>query len=283
MVVAFYFIYLNLSRNWEQITLALTQINPKHLMGAGFLTLLMLLCMPLGWNLTLYIFGHPLGYKQAAFIFFRSSILRYLPGSFWQFTGRAAMAKESGVPLSIYTKSTFLELSVLLSMCGVFSGMGLVIFFHKSSFFLISLGFLVLIPSAFWGSTRLSIFKWKVSSSEVSWKRQGFLLGLLSLNYLLVWVFFGLGIFLLFRSFPGVNPPDLLSVIALNCLSWSVGFISPSPGGLGVRELSLAWLFPPELKTSAILASFILRMIEMMLEILLLVVSWAIKWRSKSF
>jgi glycosyltransferase 2 family protein len=273
MLIAFYFIYLNLSKNWAQIVLALGQMNPRHLIGALCLTLLMLLLMPLGWNLTLYILGHPLGFKKSAFIFFRSSILRYLPGSFWQFTGRAALAKESGVPLFIYTKSTFLELSVLLSMCGVFSGMGLVIFFHNSSFFLLSLGFLLLIPIVFWGSTRLSISKWKVSYSGCSLKKQGLLLGLLSLNYLLVWVFFGGGILLLLQSLPGVKPPDLLSTIALNCLSWSVGFISPSPGGLGVRELSLAWLFPQELKTSAIMASFILRLMEMMLEILLLFVS----------
>jgi uncharacterized membrane protein YbhN (UPF0104 family) len=249
-------------------------LNLRSLLAAFGLTGLMLLLMPLGWKTALSMVGFPLTFRLSAFIYFRTSIFRYLPGSFWQFTARAYVAKGQGVSLSLYAAGSFLELFVLLSTGGIFSGLGLAYYFNQPLFLLVSLAAGLATPALLWGGSRLLSRRWPILSEERLAGNRG-ALAALGGYYLLVWLAYGAAVYVILNAFPGGYRLGMMKTIGLNTLAWSIGFLSLAPGGLGVREMGFALLLPGEYKTIAIMSSLLLRIMEMIWEALLFLISTA--------
>ena len=82
----------------------------------------MQLLMPWGWTLTLRQVGVPLTGRAGFDIYYRSSILRYLPGSLWYLPNRAYLCQQRGIPLASFTRSVSLELYSLLTIGGILGG-----------------------------------------------------------------------------------------------------------------------------------------------------------------
>ena len=97
--------------------------------------------------------------------------------------------------------------------------------------------------------------------------RSSFLVMLLI--YTAVWFFYGGAVTLLLHALPGTQPPPLLRMVITNTTAWAAGFLSLSPAGLGVRELSLSVMLGAELSAAAVVASLTQRVMELCLEGLL--------------
>jgi len=275
MVLSFYFLYSSVKSSWLQVVSGLHRINGFYLLAAFLLTGIMLLLMPLGWKSALTALGFPMKARLATLIYFRTSLFRYLPGSFWQFTARAYVAQQHGVSLSLYAGSSFMELFFLLAVGGVFSGMGLATYFNNSFFLLVSLAAGLAVPSLLSGGSRLVSRRWPILDKKRLAANGGALMALAG-YYLLVWPAYGAAVYIILNAFPESYQVGMVKTIGLNTLAWFIGFLSLSPGGLGVREMGLALLLPPEYKAAAIMAALIQRIMEMVWEAILWLVSTAL-------
>jgi uncharacterized membrane protein YbhN (UPF0104 family) len=268
MVFSFYFLYSSLKSSWRQVVSGLPLINTYYLLAAFLLTGIMLLAMPLGWKAALTALGFRMKGRLATWIYFRTSLFRYLPGSFWQFTARAYVAKQQGVSLSLYAGSSFLELFFVLAVGGVFSGMGLTFYFNNPLFLLVSLAAGLAVPAWLFGGSRLVSRRWPIFDQTHLADKGGSLMALAG-YYLLVWTAYGVAVYIILNAFPTSYQVGMVKTIGLNTLAWFIGFLSLSPGGLGIREMGLAMLLPPEYQAVAIMAGLIQRIMEMAWEALL--------------
>jgi glycosyltransferase 2 family protein len=272
MALSGYFLVVNLKTSWLQVLSGLHLTNVFFLVAAFFLAGLMLLLMPLGWKTALAVLGVSLPLRRAVWIYFRTSIFRYLPGSFWQFTARAYLAQGQGISLSLYAAGSFLELFVLLAAGGIFSGLGLAYYFDQPLFLLVSLAAGLAIPALVGGGSRLLSRRWPIFGEGLLTKNRR-TLAALGGYYLLVWLAYGTAVYVILNAFPEGYRLGMMKTIGLNTLAWSIGFLSLAPGGLGVREMGFAMLLPGEYKTIAIMAGLLLRIMEMIWEALLCLIS----------
>jgi glycosyltransferase 2 family protein len=274
MLFSFYFLYSSLKASWRQVVSGWHLISISYLLAAFLLTGVMLLAMPLGWRTALTALGFPMKGRLATLIYFRTSIFRYLPGSFWQFTARAYAAKQHGVSLSLYAGSSFLELFFLLAVGGVFSGMGLAYHFSNPFFLLVGIAAGLAVPAWLFGGSRLVSKRWPILD-KAHLPEKGRSLMALAGYYLLVWTAYGAAVYFILNAFPASYQVGMVKTIGLNTLAWFIGFLSFSPGGLGIREMGLAMLLPPEYKAIAVMAGLIQRIMEMAGEALLWLIATA--------
>lgn len=264
MIVAVSLVALQLMANWSQIAPELTRMRPGFLIGSLLSVLTMLLLMGLGWTWALRAMGVQIKIRSGLIIYYRVSILRYLPGSLWHLPGRAYICQECGIPIPTFAQSAFLELFFLLSSCAIWSGWGIALFWDNAAPLLLSaiasgLSLLMIVRPQFALSLTASL------GLKLRPARGTSMLGMLFI-YCLVWLSYGTAILFLLYAIPGTQPPSPLSATAINSAAWAAGFLSFSPLGLGVRELGLSVMLGSNLGAAAIIASLVQRFMEMALE-----------------
>ena len=82
-----------------------------------------------------------------------------------------------------------------------------------------------------------------------------------------------MAISLLLLALPDTPSFNILHVILLSVAAWTGGFLSPSPAGMGVREISLSTLMGPTFSSTVLIASLSQRAMEIFLEGLLWIFS----------
>jgi uncharacterized membrane protein YbhN (UPF0104 family) len=182
-------------------------------------------------------------------IWFLSNLARYVPGKVFQFVAAAHLGRDSGVPAAILLTSIVVHSGLALVSAGVISawtlGGGL---FGAGGTFLIPLavtGVAVagLHPAVLNGALRLvprflhrDVIRW-----GARW-RDG--IGLLILS-LVSWFLYGLAYQLFLTSLVDIPWQLLPQMTGVNGLSFLVGFVSVLPGGIGLREVTMAELLDP--------------------------------------
>ncbi len=273
MLLSLYFVFRQITGNWGQISDSLTGLHLSSLILAIPLVFLMLVLMGLGWILCLNLVGRSIRLGDGLYSYFRSNILRYLPGSIWHYPGRGFYAGMFGISIREYTASITLELLFLLGTCAI-----LVLGnFATGKWIFIILPFLVVL---LWLASFL-VVKLHRSRSNITRSSNTkrnltnflFLSSLILVIYFLIWGTFGTAISVLIMAQPGIQRPTLIDTILKNTTAWGVGFISLSPLGIGVREISLSAIFQNGLGTAALLAGLFVRVIEVVLELFLWILS----------
>jgi uncharacterized membrane protein YbhN (UPF0104 family) len=149
-------------------------------------------------------------------------VAKYVPGSVWQYAGRAALARSHGVPMRPFAKSLPIEL--LASACAA------------AAFSILLVGW--------WGVIAvLVVFALVVTADALSpdGARRAALraTGL----YGATWVLVSLCFCLAARAFVDVPTSDIPFYAGAFAASWVVGLVAVyAPGGLGVREAVLVAL-----------------------------------------
>jgi uncharacterized membrane protein YbhN (UPF0104 family) len=199
------------------------------------------------WQLILAKFGYRLSYRKSLRIWLVSQAGRYVPGKVWFALGRIYLAEREGVPKAVTTVATGLELVLVLGSSLVAFGL--------ASAARGSLGrhpyawCLVLVPAIVVGVhpriVSAVLGRLRKGSGELRMKYRD-VLALLA-AYVACWCLYGVGFHLVATavrlSGPGAPSAPALGLglapemIAVNALSWTVGFVSLlTPAGLGVRE-----------------------------------------------
>jgi glycosyltransferase 2 family protein len=276
-VVALGFLISELARNWQAIAPYLEHARPAYLMVALVPTLAMQLLMSLGWTSALRWFGVAISVSDGFGIYYRSSIFRYLPGSLWYLPSRAYLCQQRGISLTTFARSVSLELLMLLTTGGLLGAAAIAVRLQSNWPWMIGLACLaVLVVLQVWPERLRRLFR---DSSVVRGERV--LLLAIGLVYLGMWFAYAVTIALLLAGLglSMANPiGSLLYILSANTAAWLIGFLSPVPAGVGIREAALVGFFQPIAPAPYIIfVSLVQRMLELLLECCLWVVAIRMK------
>lgn len=247
-----------------------------ELLGCSFALLaLVFIADAAGWNLILHSLNQRLPWQKAIYIWFYSSLSRYIPGIIWPYLSRIQMCSEQGISKTVTTTSMILENLLLASSSIVLSSPLLLLYLELESFQLF--GVMLLVPALL----LIMLFLLKNTTQIASNNR--YLLPLrsfelkklfpLALFYVTFWLVFGYCFLLMCESIVTIDPNKRLLVALSFPVSFAVGFIvSISPGGLGIREGVMYTLLLPLLgSTNAALIAVFSRLWLITMEVLIAV------------
>ncbi len=225
------------------------------LAGAGLA--LFLVCTGLDiaiWNRTLGWFTDRLPYGQAAPVYIWSYMARYIPGKVFSLIARVALAAEFDRPPVPVLAASVVEMalrcaSALLLFLVPMVGLGISLP-HEGKFlahigpllpylftFLVALALVCTHPRVMIPLTNLALRLMKRAQITRP-VRYGEVLGLFGL-LLLRWLVYGGAFLLLLLAFTSQAASHVIALMGTAAGTWAVGFIIPSPGGLGITELSI--------------------------------------------
>jgi hypothetical protein len=207
------------------------------------------------WGRIVRDLGGEIRFRSACRVWFLSQLGKYVPGKIWFAMGRVALSRQEGVGFLVASVSTVLELLLVILAAGA-------VFLLSAPFWpsigsreltilpaaLVVIAFIVH-PVVFGYLMRLAgrVLRRSIVPPRLSWRSLGSNAGW----YALSWILYGAGIDCLLRGvrLDGVELPALgvlprlLFLSGASAVAWSIGFLSLiAPGGLGVREASLAYL-----------------------------------------
>ena len=173
-----------------------------------------------------------------------SSLGKYLPGGIWHFVGRFGVYKMNNLSGKASTRSLILENIWLLSSALAIGVIG--VFLTRFDLVANILG----IPDEKWLAITFTIAilaLWIISLSIINKIMQKYTsrlihkVAVVALIGLLLWTFIGGSFFVLFQNAPFASAPLFIGGYSV---SWAVGYIAIfAPGGLGIREAVLAFVF----------------------------------------
>jgi Predicted integral membrane protein len=232
---------------WNEIKYYVFNINIRLLIFSLVSYIAFYNFLALGWIIIIRKFQYGLSLSSLFEIYFKSQFAKYLPGGLWNNVGRFYLCKNNGVDSKNVITSLILEnllnvvasVIILISMLSLFK-----IQLIKISFPLLVLGLLILIiilhPKVF---SKLFKLIGRFFKKDVAIENYDFSFILLMLAYYIFsWVLFGISFGIMICSFTKVTFNQFLFSIVSFPASWVFGFLSPSPGGLGVREGILVFL-----------------------------------------
>jgi len=257
-VLAAYYLFIVATENLEEIK-SINFPNPFKVYGAIFISLLLyglvISALVLAWIMLLeYRQRHSL-----AIIYFKSQLLKYLPGNFFHFAYRHKESVDLGLTHKQVMKATILESTGLILAAFFMAHLSL---FHSSydlqwlskiNFplsLLLILDVLVLIVAIRW-------MKWRFFYTKLVCYLAYFL-GMGIILKILIWAW-------------GFNPQPVLLMTTCYALSWLAGYLLPgAPGGIGVREaVFVAVSGPALLESEALVLISIIRLVSLTYEIIL--------------
>ncbi len=210
------------------------------------------------WSVLLRGGNVVLAWRRAFIIIGQSQIGKYLPGNVFQYVGRIALGRKSGIPAEPVLLSIGAETLLVASTAAAIAAVGLS--FDRTTLAWLStsvtgmsgralvplavvLVFVILILIAFLHPVARS---WVV-------RRLGYMrpdrAGISVLLYLAGFVMFGVLIALLLKALWGINEGTEWYQFTWGfALAWVIGFIVPgAPGGIGIREAVFVGLYGHEL------------------------------------
>jgi len=257
------FLVLVLAQSWTRIVPYLNRMNGWLLVAGQACTLLALLLGGVTWTLVQTALGLGFGWREGIIIHFLSGITKYVPGYAWQYMSKAYLSRGRGASSRQIMVAMLTEL-VLLLTGGVIAASpgGLLISDRQLSLPLI-------LPIWTWplsGATALAVSViWntmvkRMLTSDRYQVRQGPLW--LALGAAVVgWLAFAGAAWLISRAIYPVGVKDFPQYVVALVGSGVIGLlVIIVPGGLGVREMTLAVLLKGALPFSlGVVVSIVIR------------------------
>jgi len=231
-------------QNWEQVTLLLTDVSLWRLFAALWLLILGKIMLVLLVNYSVKAEGWHPSFWQTVGIYGLTSLGKYIPGGIWHFVGRIGVYRTNHMDREQIIRAMVLENYWLLSSA-LTLGLSSLCFFqfdlvqlllniNTSSIFGFFIGVLIFL---IWIAATYLIHRFldKHTREKVV---PPFLASLISV---VAWLLIGLSFFIMFPNRALFELPLFIGGYAV---SWAVGYIAVfAPGGLGVREAALAFVF----------------------------------------
>jgi uncharacterized membrane protein YbhN (UPF0104 family) len=234
------------------------------------------------WSGILESLGYPLPYFTGMRVWLTSESLRWLPGVIWKFCSRVNAASGLGVPIAIASISLPIELGVVVITWGIVALAGLALSGLGTR--ILALCANLLTPICVSGLVILFGLKlaWPALSRQpqlrAAWQRLQVVLGLRlrpsplirsGLVYTVLNIFHGVGFWLMLAGMGYQHSVSPSAAIGANAVGWIVGsFAIIFPGGIGVREASVALILSPLMPwPEATLAAALWRVLQIVAEL----------------
>jgi len=254
------------------------------LITAGLLVvqLIALSLLAYAWRLILGYYVKPLpDVRKVICVYFKSNIMKYLPGNVGQYVGRQVFGVSLGMTQAQLALSSFLEvgftiLGVLIIV--LISGRGKIIEVYNKlhpddNYTLIIIGIGILLAVAIllilFRRHRKIIMVLELLKERDFWFRSLKILSLYTIQFLVFNIIF---VFLVQFEI-SISTTDIFIIIAASAISWFIGFITPGvPGGIGIREsvlLLMLTIYPQDAILTAAIVQRVIMIIGDVLSYLL--------------
>jgi uncharacterized membrane protein YbhN (UPF0104 family) len=235
------FAVLLLVRDWPQTVAALRHADLWWFVPAAVCAVGGMFLMAWRWGAAIIaVGGEPAGTHRVISAFFVGEEGKYIPGAVWAVLGRSELARREGYERSIAYSSVALSL-VGCYLAAALTALGLAALALIGGSInmpwwpvavVAAAGIAAIHPAA---SRRIHALASRVLGRKLtieipSWSRCLRLTG----TYIPVWILIAAATTLVTKSLVA-NPP-IARVALAAVVSWIIGFVSPSPGGIGVRE-----------------------------------------------
>jgi len=217
------------------------------------------------WKYIVKWFGQDFKTNNLISFYVLTNILKYVPGGIWHFVERFNFIKKiSNSQIALY--STLIEPYFMLSGSFLLASLGVI--FSPLYFFLILPLVFLNRKSIFLVLKRLGPLKGKVfevlrlSNSKYQYEKKINIISFFPIRAFLLEIGFVLskffGFYICLNIFYTSNTFDLIFLLVIFSLSWSLGLVVPSaPGGVGVFEACLLFLIGSNIPQNIILVTLI--------------------------
>ena len=194
-------------------------------------------------------------------LFFQAQLGKYIPGSVWQYAGRAAVARTNGIPVGPVGVSLAVEFAASAVAAGAMAG------------FLLG----------WWGVAILAaVAVFLVAGGRPTRSRLPVAVTIrATLLYLPAWLMLGASFWLCARGLLAVPAHDVAIYIGAFAVAWLAGLLAVyAPGGLGVREAVLVALLSSRIgAANALVVAAASRLILILVDVTLAGVATAVMRR----
>jgi glycosyltransferase 2 family protein len=223
LVAAIVFVVLRIRSLWHGSHIEFSRVDWGALVGAFVLGLAGTAAGAVIWLVILHDLGVRTQRRWAG-LFFQAQLGKYIPGSIWQYAGRAAVARANGIPVRAVGVSLPVEFAASAAAAGS----------------------VVALLLGWWGAAvvfPVAVVLISVERLGGSRRRPVFATVRATLLYLPVWLLLGVSFWLCARGLMGVPARDLALYTGAFAVAWLAGLLAVyAPGGLGVREAVLVAL-----------------------------------------
>lgn len=192
-----------------------------------------------GWWLTLTRLGYRLPWWRSVRIVYYSNMAGFIPGSMWHAVSKVVLAEKEGVPRMVGAISVGVESVMVLLGALIVSSLGL--FGWKDAplwyllVLLVAIMALVLRPQILLRSLNWLLVRLKRKPLDVQLTARDMLLLLPS--FVLNWALYGVLCWALVASLiPDLPLSSMPLVAGIFTAAWQLGYLTPVPQGVGVRE-----------------------------------------------
>jgi len=257
LVAAVVFVVLRVRSLWHGSHVELANVDWAALAGSFVLAMLGTAAGALIWLVILDGLGVKPRLRWAG-LFFQAQLGKYIPGSIWQYAGRAAVARSNGIPVGPVGVSLAVEFAAAAIAAGSMAA------------------FLV----GWWGALILAaVAVLLAASGRPTRSRLPVHVTIrATLLYLPVWLLLGASFWLCARGLVAAPAGDLALYMGTFAVAWLAGLLAIyAPGGLGVREAVLVALLHGRIGAAdALLVAAASRLILILVDVLLAGVSTAV-------
>jgi uncharacterized membrane protein YbhN (UPF0104 family) len=235
------FVTLLLVRDWPATVEALKHARLWWLVPAAVCGCAGMLVMAWRWGAAIVaVGGEPAGSRRVISSFFVGEAGKYIPGAVWAMLGRSELARREGYERSIAYSSVALSLigcylaasltALVLAVVTLIGGSIAMPWWPVAV--VAAIGIATIHPAV--GRRILALASrvlGRTLTVEIpSWSR----CLRLTASYIPVWILIATATTLITKSL--VAHPPIARVALAAVVSWIIGFVTPSPGGIGVRE-----------------------------------------------
>lgn len=253
-LAAAWFLFHVIADNWTQV-----RGFPWHadslLLAASVVALVAVLAWGVVvWSLVLRRFEHaPVRAGTLQRIWFLSNLARYIPGSVFQFVTAAQLSRQAGLSPAVLLTSLLVHTALSLLSAVVISAWTLTAgLFPALPALWIGLAVTaaaVLMVHPLLLNTVLALIPRLLKKQVIRWNGSwGYGMALLGAA-VLSWAMYGAAYALFVRALTPIGAGAVPVLTGVNALSFVAGFLTPLPGGLGVREAAMTKLLHPVLPT----------------------------------
>lgn len=241
------FVSLYFYKNFDLIFEAIEQLPFFNILAAMMAIFIAKVLLSYVSLLSTQYFDGKFTFSQMFKIYNITQLAKYIPGSIWQFVGKAGYYANHGLNSSNIKKSLLVEVLwvvftavafgvIFVFLSGIYVDFAFILDGIKKYFYIYGLAFLVIMM--------ICLYNYKKLHSFVSVVLQNYFVTLKIITTMfIIWVFLGLSFFV--TLIPFVDEVSLMTVvyiIGLYALAYAIGFAVPfAPAGVGVREAVLVF------------------------------------------
>jgi uncharacterized membrane protein YbhN (UPF0104 family) len=259
LVAGLVFVAISVRSLWHGSHIDFGRIYWPALVAAAAIAFVAILVAASVWLLILRRLGIEPRARWAG-IYMQAQLGKYIPGSVWQYAGRAALGRGEGIPPRAATVSLTLELAgsvVAAALVASLTG-GVIAFAATAGAAIVGVGI--------WPHARRRLARLRRTQSSAV-LRAAFET---TLYYVPIWLLLGLCFWLTARSLFSLSFKDVGFYTGAFTVAWLIGLVAVfAPGGLGVREAVLVALLRSRTGTAdAVLLATVSRGLLTMVDLL---------------